>query len=191
MNDEVWKPWPVNPHYLVSTKGRVQGAYRGGRRHLLKPQKTSIGYLSYKLKYDGKSRTVMAHRVVAQTFIPNENPELLTDTDHINGIRDDNRVENLRWVSHAENVRCRHPEIDDYAKQRISRNLSPLYAVSGIGRKMYFKNMNAAVTYLVQTRKTVEPLACPSNIHTSIARGIEAYGFRWKYADPLAYGKEY
>lgn len=41
------------------------------------------------------------HRLVAMTYIPN--PEGKEEVDHINGNRRDNRVENLRWVSSAEN----------------------------------------------------------------------------------------
>lgn len=39
--------------------------------------------------------------------------------------------------------------------------------------------------------RILERQATTNMIYTSIARGIEAYGFRWKYADPVAYGKEY
>lgn len=43
------------------------------------------------------------HVLVAKAFIPN--PEGLDSVDHINGVRDDNRVDNLEWVSNSENVR--------------------------------------------------------------------------------------
>jgi hypothetical protein len=41
------------------------------------------------------------HRLIAIQFIPN--PDELEEVDHINRIRTDNRIENLRWVSHSEN----------------------------------------------------------------------------------------
>lgn len=43
----------------------------------------------------------MKHRLIAQQFIPN--PENLPWVDHINHIRDDNRIENLRWVTSSQN----------------------------------------------------------------------------------------
>lgn len=48
---------------------------------------------------ENKNRSV--HRLIAETFI--ENPEGKPCVDHINRNKDDNSVENLRWVTHAEN----------------------------------------------------------------------------------------
>lgn len=59
------------------------------------------GYYTFILCKDGKIRSLKAHRLVAEAFIPNEDnkPEI----DHINTIRSDNRVENLRWATSKEN----------------------------------------------------------------------------------------
>jgi hypothetical protein len=59
-------------------------------------------YLRTMLKRDdGVIHTIKVHRIIAQTYI--ENPLGLSEIDHLNDIKDDNRVENLEWVSHQEN----------------------------------------------------------------------------------------
>lgn len=46
--------------------------------------------------------TVKVHRLVLQTFIgPSEGREV----NHINGVKDDNRLENLQWVTHRDNIK--------------------------------------------------------------------------------------
>lgn len=60
------------------------------------------GYLNYMLSYKGTHKFITVHRLVAETFIPN--PQNKPCIDHINTIKTDNRVENLRWVTHQENV---------------------------------------------------------------------------------------
>ena len=68
----------------------------------VKPCKDKNGYVVVSLCKNGKQKFFKVHRLLALAFIPN--PENKTDVDHINGIRDDNRLENLRWLTHKENL---------------------------------------------------------------------------------------
>jgi hypothetical protein len=53
--------------------------------------------------YKDNKRNMRVHRLVALAFL--HNPNNLTDVDHINCDRSDNNLSNLRWVTHAENMR--------------------------------------------------------------------------------------
>jgi len=59
------------------------------------------GYVLRVLTKDKKARTFKSHRLVAQAFIPN--PDNLPEVNHINGIKNDNRVDNLEWSSSRNN----------------------------------------------------------------------------------------
>lgn len=96
--------------YQVSSLGRVQSLDRyvthsNGVRFVKGKIMTLVydqsGYLRIRLNNEAKGVTRKVHRLVAETFIPN--PENKSQIDHINTIKDDNRVENLRWVSPKEN----------------------------------------------------------------------------------------
>lgn len=62
------------------------------------------GYKYVRLVDDsGKAHKISVHRLVAQAFLDKPLPEQ-TDVDHINGIKSDNRVSNLQWVTHSQNM---------------------------------------------------------------------------------------
>ena len=67
----------------------------------MKYSKNNSGYVYVSI--DGKS--IELHRIIAEQFLPN--PNNLSDVDHINGNKLDNRIENLEWIPHAENLKRR------------------------------------------------------------------------------------
>lgn len=112
--EEIWKSVRrFESYYEVSNMGNVRSIDRIVKRgrffekrksHLLSVVKSSgtHGYCFVNLYKDGKTYPKKVHRLVADAFI--ENPDNKPCIDHINGLRDDNRVENLRWVTYKENA---------------------------------------------------------------------------------------
>jgi hypothetical protein len=88
-----------NTNYKVDVLGNIYGL--DGR--ILKPGKDKKGYLRVVLSIENKLCTKKVHRLIAQTFIPNI--ENKPQVNHINGIKNDNRVDNLEWVTAKENTK--------------------------------------------------------------------------------------
>ena len=104
MEEEIWKPIKdFEGYYEVSNIGRVRSLNykRTGKGKILKNIEDYKGYLEVVLTKNGKRKQFKVHRLVAEAFIPN--PENKPCIDHINTIKSDNRVENLRWVTYKEN----------------------------------------------------------------------------------------
>lgn len=74
-----------------------------GREAILKPSTDKKGYQRVGLMKNGKLTTRKVHRLVAQTFIPN--PNNLPQVNHINSIKNDNRVVNLEWCNGKYNTK--------------------------------------------------------------------------------------
>ena len=86
------------PNYEINELGEVRNKMSG----VMKKAFSNKGYLHTSLSKDCKQKNFQIHRLIALHFIPN--PDNLPEVDHINGIKTDNRIENLRWVSRQQNM---------------------------------------------------------------------------------------
>lgn len=195
---EVWKPIKgYEGLYEISNLGNVRSLDRHlmfGNRYCLfkgKPKKVyhkSDGYLKVRLSKNNKGKNYSVHRLVANAFIPN--PNNLPCIDHINTIRDDNRVENLRWCTRKENSnnpltrehnKNRSKEVQEKMLATKRKNQSchceiPVYYIDEDGSKRSFKSMAEA------QRQTNVP---KSSISLSVNKKMPILGRQW-YKEEIA-----
>jgi hypothetical protein len=146
--------WEVIPDYermyLVSNLGRIRAIFINkqpgsrGRRFVLNDtilaQYASFnGYYKVHLNTGlktARSKTASVHRLVAMAFI--DNPDNLKEVNHKNGIKSDNRVENLEWVTRHRNM-----------------NHSVEIGIRGGGKRKVVLNLNTGIFYdsIVQASK--------------------------------------
>lgn len=118
---EEWKIYPKNPRYEVS---------KGGKVRLVENKKLVgalqlTGYITVTDQTQTPTQHYRVHRMVMETYAPIENSENFM-VDHINGIKTDNSLNNLRWVTSRQNSNFRD---ENWAE--ISQNLQKLIEKRG------------------------------------------------------------
>ena len=124
--------YEVSDTGLVRSKDRWvnnRGTMEFRKGHIIHPNNCR-GYKTILFCVNGKKKRFRVARLVAETFIPN--PYNKPEVDHINTIRTDDRVENLRWVTRSENMN------NPITKTRISKR-------KGIGIKAIYSNGDTVV----------------------------------------------
>ncbi len=93
-----WEKIKDFPNYSISNTGLVRNDVTG---KLKKIQHDNSGYLVCALYHHQKRKLYKVHRLIAKYYIPN--PDNKPYINHINGVKDDNRIENLEWCTAKEN----------------------------------------------------------------------------------------
>lgn len=152
--------------YCVTDDGKI---YSKKTQTFLKQFPDLKGYLNVYLYIDGKKKTKKVHRLVAGTFIPN--PAGKPQVNHIDGNKQNNRVENLEWCTNSEN------QIHSY---RVIGNEN--HGGDGLKTPVICVEMNK--TYCSVRAAARDTGVCVSNISRACQKKRKAAGgFHWNYVN--------
>lgn len=136
----------VFKRYVVSKKEKKPVGWSEFRE--VKPR---LGeYLAVTIPY---RKDCSIHRLVAEAFIPN--PLGLRDVDHIDGNRSNNRVENLRWVSHKENINNPNTR---WKGRKVLTNIQGFNPKSN-HRTPIFTNLREASNWITPEGQKINPVS--------------------------------
>ena len=113
MIEEIWKDIEgYGGVYQISNLGNVKslerivyhpdGRVQVRKERIMSKRESTDGYYMAKLNVNKKSKSIAIHRLVAQAFIPN--PNNLPEVNHIDTDRKNNKVDNLEWCTHIDNI---------------------------------------------------------------------------------------
>jgi hypothetical protein len=159
--EEIWKEIPKELNlskYIISSHGNI--------KHIKKDKYLSVkiikhtGYVRNTFVQDNnKPKSYSIHRLVAITFL--ENPNNYEIVDHINNIKHDNKLSNLRWVNSQQN-----------AVNRIGKSTAWKKQIEQIENEIVIKSWNSI-------KEAVDTLKMPS-ISSYVDKNKIYNGFYWK-----------
>lgn len=174
--------------YAVSNYGRIKSLPKKVFNHkgfwnreekIIKPGKDSKGYLRVSICSNGKPHTFKVHRLVAQAFIPN--PENKPQVNHIDGNKQNNRVENLEWCTNGENSKhafrtglnhANYTPTNSRKILQINKDTNEIIAK--------YPSINAALRHFnLPITKRANIVECCKG------KQITGYGYKWKYEDEM------
>ena len=163
--------------YKIDVLGRVY-SYKNNRwgfgcemKEINTSFKTKKGYRYVRFYYNNKKYVKFIHRLVAQAFIPN--PLNKPQVNHINGIKTDNRADNLEWVTNIENMtHARELGLFNNAIEKMKVKVNKL-SLDGVFLKTYNSVREASID--VGLRDNTPISKCLKGVSKT------SKGYKWEY----------
>lgn len=174
MTVELWRDTEF-PGYEISNLGNVRSG-RLGRN--LKPWLMTNGYFAVTITSE-KRMTIYIHRLIALAFIP-----LVAGKDHVNhknGIKTDNRIDNLEWCTHAENIR--HAFSNGLVKNKMG-GVKAMLAVTSKPVEQIIPATGEVVATYPSLNQAMRSTKLGSIRKCVVGAQKEAGGYVWRYKEP-------
>lgn len=163
-----WKDIDGWNAYSVSSNGDI---LRKSSNRLCRLNPDKNGYLIVCLSQNNIQKQFKVHRLVAQAFIPN--PNNYPQVNHKNGIKSDNRVENLEWCDGKYNVNYSHSKI---YHDSITHRMKPVIQLSLNGEVIQrFESVRSAAKSVNATNSRISD-TCNGKYKT-------CKGYMWKWIE--------
>jgi len=194
--NEVWKDITnYKGLYQVSNQGRIKRLKRivvtadNKKQYILKEKILKpafvCGYHTVTLHNNTIQKSIKVHRIVAKEFLTNAHNK--PQVNHINGVKTDNRVENLEWVTakenmqHAINVTKTFKPNYEYLREYNNSNRKKIYCKQP---NIVFDYAGDAAEYIISLyglNKTKNKRNIASYINSLAKRSKVGYGYNWEY----------
>lgn len=166
-----WKDsYIYGEQYQVSSTGLVRNKTTG---RILTPSVDKKGYLRVRLSLHDKKVSAKVHRMVAVAFIPN--PEQKPQVNHKDGNKENNRAENLEWISNYDNMQH---AVNNGLTKRVEysgRRKKAIIGVDGEGKIVKFESLELASDTLQLSK---------SNLCNALkGKRKRCGGYVWRYSD--------
>lgn len=170
---ESWKPVEIAPKYQVSSLGRIRA--KDGK--IMRETPNQYGYAVVNLYHGTKIISRGLHRLVAQAFLPN--PQQLPMVNHKDGIKTNNAIENLEWVTAQSNR-----QLQVFPKRHHAGKRTTQLTMDGEIVKVWDSAAQAAVGLKIPLSNISACCLYPSK---------SAGGYKWKYEynDPVLPGESW
>lgn len=167
---EIWKDIQEYKDYKISNYGNVKSLKKDKER-ILKPSKSSSGYLQVTLCKNGIIKNVFVHRLVANAFVPNELK--FEEINHIDENKLNNHSNNLEWCNRKYNM--------NYGTIKEKMSVSKMKKVVKLDKQNNVIQIYNSIKIAAIQNNCLETNIVACCKHRNSAKTCK--GFKWEYAN--------
>lgn len=187
--NEVWKN-SILDKYEVSNLGKIRNVK--SKRILSNKRTNGNGYITFLANVGNKRKNFYVHRIVALAFLPN--PENKGQVNHLNGVKSDNRAENLEWCTSKENLSHSREILGNNKGRKFTQEQKELISKKNKDQNTGRLNHKSKKVLCVETGDVFESAGraavwCKKHNKFGSRIGMvcnglrkKAYGYTWKWA---------